>query len=91
MKIGQFSAALVAAGLLVAGPAIAQTSSQTKAPMTAQQTPPHKQPTAGGGGGGGGTNNPLPGGATKQQTAGGGGGGGGTDNPLPAGGASIKR
>jgi hypothetical protein len=90
MKIGQFSAALVAAGLLVAGPAIAQTSSQTKAPMTAQQTP-HKQPSAGGGGGGGGTNNPLPGGATKQQTAGGGGGGGGTDNPLPAGGASIKK
>jgi hypothetical protein len=78
----RLSVLLIAAGLFVAGPSLAQTTPQHKTSLA--QVPAKKQHTVGGGGGGGGTNNPLPA-ATKQHTAGGGGGGGGTDNPLPNG------
>jgi hypothetical protein len=92
MKIAQWPAAMVAVGFFIAGPAMAQTTTQPKATSTQHRA--HKQPSAGGGagGGGGGTDNPLPSGATKQQTSGGGGGGGGggTDNPLPAAGSGNK-
>jgi hypothetical protein len=80
--------ASMVAGLLIAGSAMAQTTTPpTPTPHKTAGTP-HKQHASGGGGG---TDNPIAAaGATKQKTSGGGGGaGGGTDNPIA--GASTSK
>jgi hypothetical protein len=87
MRFVQFSTALMAAGMLIAGPALAQTTTDHKKPVTTAQA--KKQKSDGEGPSDGGFNVGPASGAKKQRTDGEGPSDGGF-NTGPASGAIQK-